>query len=168
MKSKIAMPCPSGYISVCDFWTFLNEVSKETTHKAYEQIALMRKKEYQSPAFRYSPTPSAEGIYSTTYHILKMNPASVLVELKKTTSLIERRSVAVDFEELLHELAVKSMMEYGNPTHFFPIGKNRYALVDGKEDVRLYTKDDFSQSLVCLAPKRNFQVYAPYLQIGNL
>lgn len=165
---KIAMPCPSGLISVCDFWTFLNEVTKETTHRAYERIALMRKKEYESPAYRYSQMLPADGIYSTTYHILKMNPASVLVELKKTTTLIERKSKAVDFEELLHELSVKSMMEFGTPSHFFPIGKNRYALVDGKEDVRLYTRDDFSQSLVCVQPKRNFQIYAPYLTIGNL
>lgn len=157
----------AGAIKICTVFDFVREVRKEYVPITVQQINTVKRNFYQSSAHRYMPNPyePAEAL-SKTWHILKQNPASILVELKKTTTLKERKSKNVDFERLLEELVVESLIGYGQPTHLFPIGSHRYALVCA-EDVRLFTKADFSQSLVCVQPHRNFTVYAPHLKVGG-
>ncbi len=166
MSKHIEFNTAVGPIKICTLWDFMNEVKREYVGEVYRDIALMRKKSYQEYGMLSHSMMKSEA-YAQTHHILKLNPTSVLVELKKTTKKIEKKGKHVDLEELLHQLGHESMVEMGVPTHFFPIGTNRYALV-GSEDVRLFTKADYTQSLVCLNSKRNFQIYAPNLKIGNL
>lgn len=166
MLKFIELPTVAGPIKICTLWEFMNEVPQHHVSAVQQDIAIIRKKSYQIYGARVHSMAQSEA-YAQTNHLLKLNPASVLVEFKKTTSKIERKGKRVDLESVLNELCIKSMENMGNPTHFFPIGANRYALVD-IGDIRLFTKEDYAQSLVCLHGIRNFQVYAPNLKVGEL
>lgn len=166
MSTHLVVNSVTGPVKICTLWDFITEVKKELVGGVYKDVALMRKKAYQEYGARIHSMQIGEA-YAQTHHTLKLNPTSVLVELKKTTKKIERKAKHVDFEELLHELCIQSANEMGTPTHFFPIGANRYALVN-VDDVRLFTKEDYTQSLVCLNSIRNFQVYVPNLKVGRL
>jgi hypothetical protein len=144
----------------------MNNVKKQYVSEVYQDIAVTRKKAFQEYGARYNTMATSE-IYAQTSHVLKLNPTSVLVELKKTIKKIEKKSKAVDLEELLYDLCNQSAMQMGRPTHLFPIGTNRYALVVA-EDIVLFTKADYTQSLVCMNSNRNFQIYAPNLKVGRL
>lgn len=166
MSKHIEFNTQAGAVKICTLWDFMNVVKREYVGEVYRDIALMRKKSYQEYGMLSHSMMKSE-VYAQTHHVLKLNPSSVLVELKKTTTKVEKKAKHVDLEELLFEMTHKSLVEMGVPTHFFPIGSNRYALV-GTEDVRLFTKADYTQSLVCLNSKRNFQIYAPNLKVGKL
>ncbi len=166
MSKHIEFNTQAGAVKICTLWDFMNVVKREYVHEIQHEIAVMRRKAYQEYGIRTHSMMQGE-IFAQTQHTLKLNPTSVLVELKKTTKKIEKKAKHVDFEELIFDMTHKSLIEFGNPTHFFPIGANRYALLC-EDDVRLFTKADLTQSLVCLNSKRNFQIYAPNLKVGKL
>lgn len=167
MSNQPIIYTQSGYVKICSVFEFIRTVKREEMSKTIKEFSTVRRNFYQYNLNRYySPDHDISEVYSKTWHILKQNPASLLVELKKTTTLKERKKKNIDLEELLHELVGESSIEDGLPTHLFPIGSHRYALVC-EDDVRLFTKDDFSQSLVCLVPKRNFTIYAPHLKVAG-
>lgn len=154
----------TGPVKLCTLWDFMKEVRVEYVPQISEQIALARKNFFEDRRFRYTPeSPQMEAYYQSR-HLLKLNPSSVLVELKKTTQMKYRTSKELLIEDLINELATESHTLFGNPSHFFPIGKDKYALVS-IDDVKLYVKKDWKQSLVCMDPKRNFQIYAPRLKV---
>jgi len=162
MHKRLAMPTSAGYLELVTIWEFMKDVMVERIHpQVAEQYRTMHMREMNlSRRFAHPDTPTCTEVT----HLLKQNPSSVLVELKKTTTLKELKSKNVKLLDLLHDYVHKSMFEFGNPTHFFPVGQNRYALIC-KEDVRLVITETYKQSLVCTRPERNFILYVPNLKV---
>lgn len=165
MNKKIEFNSSVGPIKICTVWDFLLEVKKQYVPEIHQEIRINRTMENLPPyAGLY-----ADLVYlaAETSHILKQNPSSILVELKKTTTLKEKKSKSVNCFELLTELSLDSGMNMGIPTHFFSVGKNRYALVC-EQDIILFVNKNYKQSLVCVNKRRNFTVYAPNLKVSGL
>jgi hypothetical protein len=163
--NQFALPTPFGELKVCHLWDFLKEVRVYMVPAVAETLASRRVELYKESFKFYSNNdPQIQFAYAETEHLLKLNPSQVLVELKKTTTPIERRGKKVFLEPLVHDLVRKSMEDFGKLSHMFPVGQNRYALVDS-EDIRLVIDKNYRQTLVCVNPKRNFTLYAPNLKV---
>jgi len=162
-------PCintAAGPILVMTLWDLIPQVRKHLLPEAAQKLAMMRKREYEMSRSKYSPVP-LDGAFTETFHILNQSPLSLLTEFKKTTTKIVRTSKKIHFRELLDEVSIKSMNEFGNPTHLVPIGRSLYALVD-ISDLILFTTKELTQSLVCTNPTRNFVIYAPNMKVDNV
>lgn len=151
-------PCihtSAGEVYIISFWEFISKVEHYIVPKARHEIALAKKAAWRVDRLE----PDLAVVEST--HILKMNPIKTITELRKTTTKVERKSKKVDLIQVVCDLSYESRKHLGYPSYLFPIGEHRYALVC-EGDVKLYTNEDFSQSLICTVPERNFTIYAPY------
>lgn len=151
----------AGPLEICTVFDFVKLCRKETVSSVYKSIAVMKKEAYSHA--RYVPYDLSESI-AQTQHLLKLNPMSLLVELKRTTTKKYRQAKVVDFEEMVNEIATDSLIENGAPTHFFNVGQDLYCLAC-VDDFVLFTTEEWKQQLVCVSPHRNFTVHAPNLKM---
>lgn len=163
---RIELNLPTGPIKICTIWDFVKEIKREELHKDVLNDFRVAHFSYPEPQPYYRHTGLNAGeMYATTTHLLKQNPSSIVKELKKTSTNVERRSKNVGLQELLYEFSIKSMEDMGFPTHFFSVGQNRYALLC-EQDVVFFIDKNYKQSIVCTNPKRNFILYVPNLRFS--
>lgn len=160
-KNFPVIPTAAGPIKICTLWDFLQEVKRHKLHPdVAEQLAIMQKNEMYSN-YQYR---ADLGVVSESIHTLKQNPMRVISELKKTTGSIEYRGKNISFRDILEDTVYQAMTNYGIPTHFFAVGKSRFALVQ-EEDISMYVGADYNQTLVCHRKDRNFTIYTPNIKL---
>lgn len=161
-KNFPVIPTAAGPIKICTLWDFMNDVRIQKLHPdVAREVAVMRKQELNNFHYQYG---TDLGSVSKSIHTLKQNPMRIIAELKKTTTTLEFKGKSYSFLDVLHDTVNQSITQYGLPTHLFSIGKSRYALVSD-EDVVLFVKNNYEQSLVCIRSQRNFNIYAPNLKL---
>lgn len=154
----------AGPIRVCNLWEFVMDVKKHELHKDIAvHYAEAQKNEYGLMSHRYIIATEDTPMYSKTMHTLQQNPISILRELKNTTTSVDLRRENILLEPLLEKYSVESAINFGEPTHFFSVGRNKYLLAC-IDDVILYVNQSYDQSLVCKYPNRSFNLYVPNLR----
>lgn len=158
--NKAIINMPTGPIEICTVFDFIPKVKKEFLPSHYEQVAVDLRNSYSHNI--YDPYGRGQAIVESK-HKLTTNPMKLLTELKKTASpiFVARQ---IDLDDLLYETTSRSAREMGQPTHFFPIGEDVYALVS-QEDCVLFQTASFKQQLVCTKKNRNFIIHAKNLNV---
>jgi hypothetical protein len=124
----------------------------------------MQKLGYFNSRYDYRSNAPQDAVISKSIHTLKQTPVKILKELKNTCTQVDLYGKELNFQEVIQDVATKSVMEFGSPTHLFSIGKGRYALLC-QDDIKLYVNENYEQVLVSHAKKRNFIIYAPHMKL---